>query len=70
MPIAAKGPAGAEVLELDDGAAAGLSSPTTVRLRANVGTGDVEVSAFGGASDSVTSGGAHSGAAGGELKGT
>jgi len=70
MPIAAKGPAGAEVIELDDGAAAGLSSPTTVRLRANVGTGDVEVSAFGGAYTSVTSGGPPSGAAGGDLSGT
>lgn len=56
MPIAAKGPAGAEVIELDDGAAAGLSSPTTVRLRANVGTGSAEISAFGGAYAAVGGG--------------
>lgn len=57
MAITAKGPIGAEILELDDGAAAGLSSPNTIRLRANIGTGDAEVSAFGGAYTSITGGG-------------
>ena len=49
MSISAKGPAGSEVLELDDGQSAALSSPNTVRFRANVASGAAEVSAFGGA---------------------
>jgi len=49
MSISTKGPAGSEVLELDDGQSAGLSSASSVRIRANAATSKAEVSAFGGA---------------------
>ena len=49
MAISTKGPSGSEVIELDDGQSAAVSSATSVRIRANQLTGDAEVSAFGGA---------------------
>ena len=47
--VAIKGPAGAEVLELEDGQGASVSSGTSVRIRANAATLTAEVSAFGSA---------------------
>lgn len=46
---AIKGPAGAEVLELEDGESASVSSGTSIRIRANARTLAAEVSAFGSA---------------------
>lgn len=48
MAISISGPSGAEVIELGDGAAAAVSSASTVRLRGNATTGKAEVSVFGG----------------------
>jgi len=49
MAISSKGAIGAEILEISNGASSALSSGTTVRIRANIGTGKLEVSEFGGA---------------------
>ena len=49
MAISIKGSSGSEVIELEDGQSAGLSSASTVRMRANATTGNIEFSAFGGA---------------------
>jgi hypothetical protein len=49
MAISNKGAIGAEVLELSNSASAAVSSASTVRVRANIGTGKLEVSEFGGA---------------------
>ena len=57
MSIATKGPAGSEVLELEDGQGSALSTAATVRIRANAATGSAEVSAFGGAYAALGSGG-------------
>ncbi len=57
MAVASKGPAGSEVLELSAGDAAAVSSGTTVRIRANSGSGAAEVSAFGGAYVALGGGG-------------
>jgi len=55
MSISAKGPAGSEVLELDDGQSAALSSPSNIRIRGNVASGQAEVSAFGGSYSTIGS---------------
>ncbi len=57
MSIATKGPAGSEVLELEDGQGSALSTAATVRIRANAATGSAEVSAFGGAYAALGGGG-------------
>ena len=57
MSISAKGPAGSEVLELEDGQGSALSTAATVRIRANAATGSAEVSAFGSAYAAIGGGG-------------